>query len=53
MFVKAAPGVAVPMESKPRVKIDDKTTVEVPETAYYLRRIADGDLIKTEKSKGK
>ena len=45
MQVKAAPGLLVPMEGKPRTYIDEATAVEVPESAYTLRRIADGDLV--------
>ncbi len=44
MQVKAAPGLKVPMEEKPRAHIADDVTVDVPASAYYLRRIADGDL---------
>ena len=50
MKVKAAPGIKVPMEDKPREYITDtppegEQGFDVPETAYYLRRIADGDLV--------
>lgn len=45
MLVKAAPGLLVPMEGKPRTYIDEATPVDVPESAYTLRRIADGDLV--------
>lgn len=48
MLVKAAPGLAVPMEEKPRDYIIDAKAVEVPESAYYLRRITDGDLVAVE-----
>lgn len=44
MLVKAAAGVLVPMEDHPRRYIDD-TPADVPDTAYYRRRMADGDLI--------
>lgn len=44
MKVKAAPGLQVPMESKPRDYIGD-TAVTVPRSAYYLRLLRDGDLI--------
>jgi hypothetical protein len=44
MKVTAAKGLKVPMENKPRAYITDADTVEVPSTAYYTRRIADGDL---------
>lgn len=46
MQVKAAPGIQVPKEDKPREYIADAVSVDVPETAYYLRRVADGDLVK-------
>ena len=45
MKVKAAPGISVPMETKPREYITDTEVVDVPETAYYLRRVSDGDLV--------
>lgn len=46
MQVQAAPGLKVPMEEKPRDYIADDVAVEVPDSAYYQRRIADGDLLK-------
>lgn len=45
MLVKAAPGLKVPKEAKPREYITETDAVEVPETAYYLRAIAYGDLL--------
>ena len=45
MKVIAAPGIQVPKEDKPRDYITDAAAVEVPETAYYRRRLADGDLL--------
>ena len=45
MIVRAAPGLRVPMEGAPRQYITDNEPQAVPESAYYLRRIADGDLI--------
>lgn len=45
MKVKAAPGIQVPKEDKPREFITDAEAVEVPTSAYYLRIVADGDLI--------
>lgn len=50
MKVKATPGIKVPKEDKPREYITDappegETGFDVPETAYYLRRISDGDLV--------
>lgn len=46
MKVVAAPGLQVPKENKPREYITQDEEVEVPESAYYLRRVADGDLVK-------
>ncbi len=45
MHVIAAPGIQVPKEDKPRDYITDTQAVDVPDTAYYRRRIADGDLL--------
>lgn len=45
MWVKAAPGIKVPKEDKPREYVEGDVPVEVPDSAYTLRRIADGDLI--------
>lgn len=53
MRVKAAPGIQVPKEDKPREYITDGDSVDVPETAYYLRRLADGDLVKADKKGAK
>lgn len=44
--VTAAPGTRCPMEGRPREYITDSAAVEVPETAYYRRLIADGSLVK-------
>lgn len=52
MLVQAAPGIKVPMEEKPRDYITDADATEVPESAYYLRRIADGDLVTVKPTKG-
>jgi hypothetical protein len=46
MKVVAAPGLQVPKEDKPREYITQDEEVEVPESAYYLRRVTDGDLVK-------
>lgn len=51
MLVKAAPGINVPKEDKPREYITDESAVEVPDSAYYLRRMADGDLVTASKTK--
>ncbi|WP_024302224.1 DUF2635 domain-containing protein [Pseudogulbenkiania sp. MAI-1] len=45
MKVKAAPGLQVPKEDKPREYITDAEPVEVPNSAYYLRIVAEGDLV--------
>lgn len=45
MKVKAATGLKVPMEEKPHDYINDTDVMDVPDTAYYQRRISDGDLI--------
>ncbi|MFJ5428576.1 DUF2635 domain-containing protein [Pectobacterium actinidiae] len=42
--VKAAVGVRVPREDNPRRYIETGVA-EVDDSAYYLRRIADGDLL--------
>ncbi|WP_054285949.1 hypothetical protein [Gulbenkiania mobilis] len=45
MKVKAAPGIQVPQEDKPREFITEAEEVEVSNTTYYLRLVADGDLV--------
>lgn len=46
MKVKAETGVKVPMAGAPRRYITDQKEVEVDDNdAYYLRRIAEGDLV--------
>lgn len=45
MQVQATTGLKVPMEDKPHDYITDVVAVDVPDTAYYQRRISDGDLI--------
>jgi len=47
IFVQAADGVRVPFEDRHREAIV-QTPVSVPASAYYLRRINDGDLIQVE-----
>lgn len=44
MKVKAAKGVKVPYENKPHQYIEQEV-VEVENSLYYQRRIADGDLV--------
>ncbi|MGE4265434.1 MAG: DUF2635 domain-containing protein [Desulfovibrio sp.] len=45
MLVKAAPGLRVPKEDKPRQYITEDAPVNVPESVYYLRRLDEGDLV--------
>lgn len=47
MIVKATPGVKVPLENQPYAYIEQEP-VEVDESVYYQRRIADGDLIEVQ-----
>lgn len=44
--VKAAPGLLVPQESTPRLVITDDEYLTVPASAYYLRRLQTGELVK-------
>lgn len=44
MKVKAAAGLRVPYENQPRRYIEQKP-VDVPETIYYRRLLAAGDLV--------
>lgn len=44
MLVKAADGVQVPREEDPRTYIGAEP-VEIEPTGYYIRRLADGDLL--------
>lgn len=53
MKVKAAPGIQVPREDKPREFITDAAAVDVPNSAYYLRIQADGDLIEIDAADAK
>lgn len=45
MKVQAAPGLKVPREDDPRTYITDAEPVEIEMTGYYVRRMADGDLV--------
>lgn len=45
MHVIAAPGLRVPQEDNPRAHITESPSVDVPLTAYYVRRLAAGELI--------
>ena len=51
--VKAAPGVKVPKEGAPREYITEHESQAVPGSAYYLRRLDDGDLIRVEDAPAK
>ena len=58
MLVLAAPGIKVPREEKPRDHITDtaqegEAGFTVPDTAYYLRRLADGDLVEVKTAKAR
>ncbi|EJW4857415.1 DUF2635 domain-containing protein [Salmonella enterica] len=44
MTVKAAAGLRVPYENQPRRYIEQKP-VDVPDTVYYRRLLAAGDLV--------
>lgn len=48
MKVIAAPGLKVPTEKNPRQYITDAEPVEIDITAYYLRRLADRELLEVE-----
>jgi hypothetical protein len=48
MKVVAAPGLKVPKEDKPREYITQDEEVEVADSAYYLRRVSDGDLVRVD-----
>jgi hypothetical protein len=50
MWVKAAPGLKVAREDASRRYIEEEP-FEVPETAYYLRRIVDGELVRVDAPK--
>jgi len=45
MKVLAKPGAKCPKENNPRDYITDSVPVEVPNSSYYLRLIADGSLV--------
>ncbi|WP_426111319.1 hypothetical protein [Pseudomonas sp. DSP3-2-2] len=50
MLVIAAPGHRVPMENEP-LKSIEADPVEVPDTSYYRRRIAAGELLPAPKKR--
>ncbi len=43
--VKAASGIRYPLEGTPSKHVTDAEALEVPDTAYYRKAIADGDLV--------
>lgn len=45
MRVQAAPGLKVPREDNPRTYITDAEPVDIEMTGYYIRRMAEGDLV--------
>ncbi len=45
MKVIAAPGLKVPNENNPREYITPDIAVEIEVTAYYMRRLADNELV--------
>lgn len=45
MYVIAAQGIKVPMEDKPTSYIEGALIRPVEDSAYYLRRISDKDLV--------
>ena len=50
MILTAAKGLKVPMEFKPRDYITDDAVFKVDDSAYYARRISDGDLVEAAQS---
>ncbi len=51
MRVIAAPGHRVPTEEDPYKYIEVTKAVDVPDTSYYRRRLASGELLLAEKSR--
>lgn len=52
MRVKAAPGHRVPTEEDPYKYIEGTEAVDVPDTSYYRRRLATGELLTADKPSG-
>ena len=50
VLVKAAVGLKVPMEGNPHRYIDEHQAVAVEESAYYLRCLEYGDLVREPQS---
>ncbi|MDO4693049.1 MAG: DUF2635 domain-containing protein [Eikenella sp.] len=46
LWVRAAPGLKVPMDGQPHRYITDAEPVAVAATAYYLRCLDYGDLVR-------
>lgn len=54
LTVRARSGLKVPREHQPHSYIDDSTDTEVPASAYYLRCLMYGDLVRiTDKTTAK
>lgn len=49
MRVKAAPGHRVPLEDNPYKYIETAKAIDVPDTSYYRRRLAAGELMPGDK----
>ena len=45
MKLIAAPGLKVPREDNPRTYITSEEAAEIEMTGYYVRRMAEGDLL--------
>jgi hypothetical protein len=52
MRIIAAPGHRVPTEEDPYKYITETEAVDVPDTSYYRRRVATGELLAAEKTRG-
>lgn len=52
MHVIAAPGHRVPTEDNPYQYIEETEAVDVPDTSYYRRRVATGELLTAKKARG-
>lgn len=53
LIVKAAKGLRVPREGRPRTYIEDQGRTSVPNTSYYRRAIERGDLVVVSASSSK
>ncbi|BAV74111.1 hypothetical cytosolic protein [Pseudomonas chlororaphis subsp. aurantiaca] len=52
MQVIAAPGHQVPKQDDPHTYIGDTEPADVPDTSYYRRRIAAGELLHGKRTRG-